>query len=184
MVVPTDVVLQQSSSFLSSSCPLPSSLPVGSHRAVLIDFAQSVTVDHPNAQSFLRRDVRQVTDFFGRFAAVLTEELLYEWIEGGAGGGDDQEEGEEEEGYEWVGREEEGEGGQIRNLFQTPIFYSNKTIVRIFFKCSFLQCVVLSINNLNSSIKRSLRPRLSPLVVECNVEFSQQLLDAHAYVPR
>jgi RIO kinase 1 len=47
---------------------------------VVIDLGQAVTVHHPNAQEFLRRDCRNVANFFRRQALDVTADDLYDYV--------------------------------------------------------------------------------------------------------
>ncbi|WP_049985644.1 serine/threonine-protein kinase Rio1 [Halobellus rufus] len=47
---------------------------------VVIDLGQAVTVHHPNAEEFLRRDCRNVAAFFGRQGLDVTGDELYEFV--------------------------------------------------------------------------------------------------------
>jgi len=47
---------------------------------VVIDLGQAVTVHHPNAEEFLRRDCRNVAAFFGRQGIEVAESELYEFV--------------------------------------------------------------------------------------------------------
>ncbi|MFB6155818.1 MAG: serine/threonine-protein kinase Rio1 [Haloferacaceae archaeon] len=47
---------------------------------VVIDLGQAVTVHHPNADEFLRRDCRNVAAFFARQGVEATEDALYEYV--------------------------------------------------------------------------------------------------------
>jgi RIO kinase 1 len=47
---------------------------------VVIDLGQAVTVHHPNAEEFLRRDCRNVAAFFGRQGLDVTAEDLFEFV--------------------------------------------------------------------------------------------------------
>jgi Serine/threonine protein kinase involved in cell cycle control len=47
---------------------------------VVIDLGQAVTVHHPNAEEFLRRDCRNVAAFFGRQGLDTDESALYEFV--------------------------------------------------------------------------------------------------------
>jgi len=46
----------------------------------IIDVGQAVTVHHPNADDFLRRDCRNVANFFSRAGADADEEELYSFV--------------------------------------------------------------------------------------------------------
>lgn len=48
----------------------------------LIDLGQAVTVHHPNADEFLRRDCRNIAAFFTRQGADVTAASLYEFVTG------------------------------------------------------------------------------------------------------
>ena len=47
---------------------------------VVIDLGQAVTVHHPNADEFLRRDCRNVAAFFGRQGIETDDSELYEFV--------------------------------------------------------------------------------------------------------
>ena len=47
---------------------------------VVIDLGQAVTIHHPNAQEFLRRDCRNVAAFFGRQGLDADEGDLYDYV--------------------------------------------------------------------------------------------------------
>ena len=47
---------------------------------VVIDLGQAVTVHHPNAGEFLRRDCRNVAAFFGRQGLEVTADELFEFV--------------------------------------------------------------------------------------------------------
>lgn len=47
---------------------------------VVIDLGQAVTVHHPNAEEFLRRDCRNVANFFQRQGADAEADMLYEFV--------------------------------------------------------------------------------------------------------
>jgi RIO kinase 1 len=47
---------------------------------VVIDLGQAVTVHHPNADEFLRRDCRNVAGFFGRQGLNTDGSELYEFV--------------------------------------------------------------------------------------------------------
>ena len=47
---------------------------------VVIDLGQAVTVHHPNAEAFLRRDCHNVAAFFGRQGLDTDESALYEFV--------------------------------------------------------------------------------------------------------
>src|SRR6056297_3500275 len=47
---------------------------------VVIDLGQAVTVHHPNAEEFLRRDCRNVAAFFGRQGLDVTADDLFEFV--------------------------------------------------------------------------------------------------------
>jgi RIO kinase 1 len=47
---------------------------------VVIDLGQAVTVHHPNAGEFLRRDCRNVAKFFSRQGVAVTGDDLYEFV--------------------------------------------------------------------------------------------------------
>ena len=47
---------------------------------VVIDLGQAVTVHHPNAEAFLRRDCHNVAAFFGRQGLETDESALYEFV--------------------------------------------------------------------------------------------------------
>jgi RIO kinase 1 len=50
---------------------------------VLIDFAQAVTVEHPMAQIFLKRDLAQLNQYFGKIGVTVAPiEKLTEWVTG------------------------------------------------------------------------------------------------------
>jgi RIO kinase 1 len=51
---------------------------------VVIDMGQAVTVHHPNADEFLRRDCRNVANFFARAGLGVTGEDCYEFVVDGA----------------------------------------------------------------------------------------------------
>lgn len=48
-----------------------------SDKPVLIDFSQAVLLEHPNADEFLRRDVRNVCNFFRKHGVKAEEEKVY-----------------------------------------------------------------------------------------------------------
>jgi len=48
----------------------------------LIDFSQSVLLQHPEAQNYLERDVRNVTKYFAKRISVKSEEALLKFITG------------------------------------------------------------------------------------------------------
>lgn len=52
---------------------------------VVIDLGQAVTVHHPNAEEFLRRDCRNVANFFRRQGADADGDSLYEFVTGDEG---------------------------------------------------------------------------------------------------
>jgi len=47
---------------------------------VVIDLGQAVTVHHPNAEDFLRRDCRNVAKFFTRQGLAVDDDDLYEYV--------------------------------------------------------------------------------------------------------
>jgi len=47
---------------------------------VFIDLSQSTTTEHPQAQEFLRRDVRNVVKYFNKQGLKLDEEEVYNKI--------------------------------------------------------------------------------------------------------
>ncbi len=47
---------------------------------VIIDIGQALTVHHPTAEEYLRRDCRNVANFFTRQGLELTEDELYEFV--------------------------------------------------------------------------------------------------------
>ncbi len=47
---------------------------------VVIDLGQAVTVHHPNAREFLRRDCRNVANFFRRQSLDVTDDDLYDYV--------------------------------------------------------------------------------------------------------
>jgi RIO kinase 1 len=47
---------------------------------VVIDLGQAVTVHHPNAEDFLRRDCRNVATFFTRQGMAVDEDDLYDYV--------------------------------------------------------------------------------------------------------
>ncbi|WP_129114241.1 serine/threonine-protein kinase Rio1 [Halegenticoccus tardaugens] len=47
---------------------------------VIIDLGQAVTVHHPNADEFLRRDCTNVANFFSRQGVDVTDDTLYEYV--------------------------------------------------------------------------------------------------------
>jgi RIO kinase 1 len=47
---------------------------------VVIDLGQAVTVHHPNADEFLRRDCENVANFFSRQGLAVTGEECYEFV--------------------------------------------------------------------------------------------------------
>ncbi|SFR33222.1 serine/threonine-protein kinase Rio1 [Halogeometricum limi] len=47
---------------------------------VIIDLGQAVTVHHPNAEEFLRRDCRNVAKFFSRQGTETSADELYEFV--------------------------------------------------------------------------------------------------------
>jgi RIO kinase 1 len=50
---------------------------------VLIDLGQAVTVHHPRAEAFLRRDCENVARFFGDLGVAVSPEQLVEAVSGG-----------------------------------------------------------------------------------------------------
>ncbi|MHC1635891.1 MAG: serine protein kinase RIO [Candidatus Methanospirareceae archaeon] len=52
---------------------------------VIIDMGQSVLVDHPNAEEFLKKDVRNVVQFFNKFGLDFSEEEVLKEIKLGGG---------------------------------------------------------------------------------------------------
>jgi len=46
----------------------------------LIDIGQGILLEHPKSDEFLRRDVRNVLHYFGKYGAVRDEEKILEWI--------------------------------------------------------------------------------------------------------
>ena len=46
----------------------------------IIDFGQGVVLDHPNAEKFLERDVRNILNYFMRFGVKKDFEKTLEWI--------------------------------------------------------------------------------------------------------
>ena len=60
----------------------------------VIDLGQAVTVHHPNAEEFLRRDCRNVANFFSRQGLSVTGDDLFEFVTA------DEEDGEEGESDE------------------------------------------------------------------------------------
>ncbi len=50
---------------------------------VLIDLGQSLPLDHPNAEAFLRRDVKSIVFFFNRLGLKCSEEAIIREIEVG-----------------------------------------------------------------------------------------------------
>ncbi|HKJ58654.1 MAG TPA: serine/threonine-protein kinase Rio1 [Halobacteriales archaeon] len=61
----------------------------------VIDLGQAVTVHHPNAEEFLRRDCRNVANFFSRQGLSVTGDDLFEFVtaeeDDGEAGDDDEE---------------------------------------------------------------------------------------------
>lgn len=47
---------------------------------VVIDVGQAVTIHHPNAREFLRRDCANVAAFFSRQGHTVSEDELYDWV--------------------------------------------------------------------------------------------------------
>ncbi|WP_411965037.1 serine/threonine-protein kinase Rio1 [Haloferax sp. YSMS24] len=47
---------------------------------VVIDLGQAVTIHHPNAEEFLRRDCRNVANFFQRQGADADADMLYDFV--------------------------------------------------------------------------------------------------------
>lgn len=52
-------------------------------RPVLIDFGQAVLLSHPNAEAFLRRDVRNVATFFKKLSVQCSEDEILRLVENG-----------------------------------------------------------------------------------------------------
>lgn len=52
-------------------------------RAVIIDVGQGVTIDHPLAEEWFRRDMRNMTRYFNRVGLKVTEEALEKKVRGG-----------------------------------------------------------------------------------------------------
>lgn len=50
----------------------------------IIDLGQAVTIHHPNADDFLRRDCRNIANFFSRQGAAVSGADLYEFVTGTA----------------------------------------------------------------------------------------------------
>ncbi len=49
----------------------------------MIDFGQAVSTEHPNATEFLRRDIRNIVDYFSkRYGVEKDREEAYKWIVG------------------------------------------------------------------------------------------------------
>ncbi len=48
-----------------------------------LDMGQAVTIHHPNADEFLRRDCQNITAFFGRLGEEHTEQECYDIVTGG-----------------------------------------------------------------------------------------------------
>ena len=57
----------------------------------VIDLGQAVTVHHPNADEFLRRDCKNVASFFSRQGMDVTAEELFEFVTADEQDGDDTE---------------------------------------------------------------------------------------------
>ena len=45
-------------------------------KVYIIDMSQSVLLNHPNAQTFLERDVKNICKFFSRYFAVEHDKIL------------------------------------------------------------------------------------------------------------
>lgn len=76
------------------SLPSPSLSPT----PIIIDMGQSVLIDHPNAEEFLRRDVRNISQFFNKFGLGLDweeEEIINRIKVDGRGGKGKKEGGKE-----------------------------------------------------------------------------------------
>ncbi|MET1125119.1 MAG: serine protein kinase RIO [Archaeoglobaceae archaeon] len=52
-------------------------------KVYLIDMGQAVLVDHPLADSYLRRDLKNIARFFAKFGVKVDAEELYEEVTGG-----------------------------------------------------------------------------------------------------
>ncbi|MEM2727292.1 MAG: serine protein kinase RIO [Archaeoglobaceae archaeon] len=51
-------------------------------KPVIIDMGQAVLRDHPNADAYLRRDIKNLVRFFRKFGVSVEEEQIYEEIVG------------------------------------------------------------------------------------------------------
>lgn len=49
---------------------------------VIIDMGQAVVIDHPKANEFLKRDIRNLVRFFRKFGVKLDEDQIYEEVVG------------------------------------------------------------------------------------------------------
>lgn len=49
---------------------------------VLIDFSQGILLDHPYAEELLRRDIRNMVDYFCKFEIEKNEEKVLEFVKG------------------------------------------------------------------------------------------------------
>jgi len=111
LLVPSDQVRGQVGSDADVDIEGPDAIPVGSKRAVLIDFAQAVSIHHPQSRTLLERDCARVNSFFKSCGAeVLTDEDLLEFITSASWERVDIEEGEEEEEVLVEKGEEEEDG--------------------------------------------------------------------------
>lgn len=52
-------------------------------KPVLIDMGQAVLRDHPKAETYLRRDLKNIARFFRKFGVIADEEEIYEEVVGG-----------------------------------------------------------------------------------------------------
>jgi RIO kinase 1 len=52
----------------------------------VIDVGQALTVEHPNAGEYLRRDCKNVTSFFSRQGLSVRADELYEYVTGDGDG--------------------------------------------------------------------------------------------------
>jgi len=55
-------------------------------KPVLFDVSQAVTLEHPMAEKFLRRDLENLGQYFKRLGVEISSvEEIYRWVKGGAG---------------------------------------------------------------------------------------------------
>jgi serine/threonine-protein kinase RIO1 len=81
ILVESKQVREQVASAVDVDYEGPDAMPVGNKRIVLIDFGQAVTVDHPESDFFLSRDVKRANDFFKSVGvSTLEDEEVVDFV--------------------------------------------------------------------------------------------------------